>query len=348
VRLDALRLPAGAALIAAAGMAVPMSHAAVTPAVLALHRAAVVVDLHSDTLLEVDAGRRDIAVRGRDGHIDLPRLREGGVDAQVFALFVHPRFAGQGLARVSRLLDVFDGLAAREDRLTRATTVAEIEQAARQGRVAAVLAVENGTAVDGDPANVDRLYARGVRMMSLTWNASNDLADGAAEEVHGGLTALGRRVVARMQEVGMVVDVSHLSARSFWDVLAATRGPVVATHSDAAGLVPHRRNLADEQLRAIAARGGVVGVNFYPAFTGGASLRHVLDHLDYLVRVMGADHVALGSDFDGFTQTVQGLEDVSQLPNLTAGLLERGHAPADVRKILGGNALRVFRRVWGK
>lgn len=312
-----------------------------------LHHEAVVVDLHSDTILDVAEGRRDVRQRTASGHIDLPRLREGGVDVQVFALFVHPRYAGRGWERAAELLDAFDRLAAQTPDLVRATSVDAIEQAVAAGRIAAVLAVENGTALDGEVGHLAHLHARGVRMMSLTWNHRNELAEGAMEETGTGLTELGRAVLARMQDLGMVVDVSHLSRRSFWDVVEATRGPLVATHSNAAGLTPHARNLSDEQLRAIAGRGGVVGVNFYPAFTGGAALSHVLDHIDYLVGVMGPDHVALGSDFDGFTQTVEGLEDVARLPGLTAGLRARGYAPAEVRKILGENALRVFRQVWG-
>ena len=336
-----MRLPRRAAgLIAAVALLAPMSDA--------VHREATVVDLHSDTILEVASGKRDITARSTSGHIDLPRLREGGVDVQVFALFVDPRFAGQGYARVTALLDAFDRLDAQQGALVRATSVAEIEEAVRAGRIAVVLAVENGTAIDGNLEHLGHLHARGVRMMSLTWNNSNDLADGASEEVVGGLTPLGRRVLARMQELRLVIDVSHLSERSFWDVLAATTGPLVATHSNAAGLTPHRRNLSDDQLRAIVRRGGIVGVNFYPTFTGGATLAHVLDHIDYLVRIMGADYVALGSDFDGFSQTVKDLEDVSHLPNLTAGLIARGYRPADVRKVLGGNAMRVFRQVWGR
>lgn len=185
-------------------------------------------------------------------------------------------------------------------------------------------------------------------MMSLTWNNSTALADGALERRHGGLTPVGRRVLARMAALGIVVDVSHLSEQSFWDVLEATRGPVMATHSNASGLTRHARNLTDAQLQALARRGGVVGVNFYPAFTGGPTLTRVLAHIDYLVKTMGVDHVALGSDFDGFAQTVDGLEDVSRLPNLTAGLLARGYTHEDIKKILGGNALRVFREVWRK
>lgn len=315
---------------------------------LDVHRDATVVDLHCDTILEVASGKRDVTVRSDAGHIDIPRLCEGGVDAQVFALFVHPNFAGGGFARVTGLLDAFDRLDEQDDRLVRVTSVGEIERVARTGRIAGVLAVENGSAIDGKVANLDRLYARGVRMMSLTWNNSNDLADGAIEEVHGGLTPLGRAVTARMADLGMVVDVSHLSERSFWDVLNTARAPVVATHSNAAGLTPHRRNLTDDQLREITKLGGVVGVNFYPSFTGGPRLQHILDHIEYLARVMGIDHVALGSDFDGYSHVVEDLEDVSKLPNLTAGLIERGYSPADVRKILGNNALRVFKQVWGQ
>ena len=322
---------------------------AISPAVSTLHREATLVDLHSDTLLDVASGKRDISRRGTAGHIDLPRLREGGVDVQVFAAFIHPREAERGLARALELIDAFDRMvSSHADVLGRALTFEDIEQLGRSGKVAAVLSIESGDAVQGNPANVDRLYRRGVRIMSLTWNNSTALADGALEQRHRGLTPVGRRVLARMAALGIVVDVSHLSEKSFWDVLEATCGPVVATHSNAAGLTPHVRNLTDEQLRALARRGGVVGVNYYPAFTGGPTLNHVLAHIDYLVKIVGADHVALGSDFDGFTQTVDGLEDVSRLPNLTAGLLARGYSRDDIKKVLGGNALRVFREVWRK
>lgn len=338
-----------AALIITTATVAQMGSAAPFPSATDLHREAVVVDLHADTLLDVQANKRNIAIRSTSGHIDLPRLREGGVDVQVFAAFIHPKDASRGFTRASELLDAFDRLlAAHGQVLGRATTVEEITALIREGKIAAVLSIENASAIGDDLANMERLYRRGVRIMSLTWNQSNRLADGALDQQHGGLTALGRQVVMRMQELGMVIDVSHLSERSFWDVLAVSHGPLLATHSNAAGLTPHARNLTDDQLRAIARRGGVVGVNFYPALTGGASLDRVLNHIDYLVNVVGVDHVGLGSDFDGFSQRVKGLEDVSKLPNLTAGLLARGHSPDAIRKILGGNALRVFRQVWGR
>jgi membrane dipeptidase len=212
-----------------------------------------------------------------------------------------------------------------------------------------VLSVENlGDAIGEDIAQVEALHREGVRMASLTWNQANPLADGARETHHGGLTPLGRRVVERMQALGMIVDVSHLSTAAFWEVLAATRGPIIASHSDAAAIRNVRRNLTDEQLRALASRGGVVGINFYPDFLGAPTLEQVVAHIDHMVQVMGEDAVALGSDFDGIETVPRGLEDVSKLPNLTRALLSHGYAPARVRKILGGNALRVFRQVWGR
>ncbi len=344
-----MRMRVGRSLSAIALMMTLVSPAAVSASTAAdLHRDTIVVDLHCDTLLEVQARKRDIRNRSARGAIDLPRLREGGMGAQVFAVFVHPQEAPRGFARALELITAFDRMIEENPRsLGRATTVAEITALHGEGRIGAVLAIENADALEHDLGNLERLYRRGVRMMSLTWNQSNPLADGALEQTHGGLTAFGRQVVARMQELGMVIDVSHLSPQSFWDVLAASHGPIVASHSSAAGLTPHPRNLTDAQLRAIAQRGGLVGVNFYPVLLGRPTLDRVLDHIDYLVKVMGVDHVGLGSDFDGFTGQVEGLEDISKLPRLTAGLLARGHSPEQVRKILGGNALRVFRQVWG-
>lgn len=335
--------------------ALPMDAQRVPPApqhplgLPSLHREAIVVDLHNDIMLEVQSGKRDITQVSPVGHSDLPRFRQGEVDVQVFALFVHPTEAPRGRQRVTALLDAFDRLAASHPAVLRpVNSVAEIRQMHTTGSLAVVLAVENASALEGDPDFVKVLFDRGVRMMGLTWNNSNGLADGALESTHGGLTSLGRTVLARMQDLGMVVDVSHLSEKSFWDLLGATQGPIVATHSNAASLVPHPRNLTDAQLRAVAERGGVVGVNFVPAFLGGASLARVFEHMGHMVSVTGPDSVALGSDFDGFTGRVNGLEDVSRLPDLTAGLLGRGYEPQTIKKILGENALRVFSEVWGR
>ncbi|MDR7542883.1 MAG: dipeptidase [Armatimonadota bacterium] len=313
-----------------------------------VHRSAIVVDLHCDTLLEVAAGKRRLDQPSSVSHVDLPRLREGGVSVQVFAVYIAPEEA-QGPARARRLLEAFrQAVAAAPGPIAHATTVEDIERLRRRDAIAAVLAIENGDALGGELAQLDEFYREGVRLLGLTWNSSNALGDGALGHRHGGLTDLGRAVLRRMEALGMVPDLSHLSEPSFWDALRATRGPVIASHANAAAIWRHPRNLTDAQLRAIASRGGVVGVSFAPGFLGGATLAHVLDHIDHMVRVMGIDHVALGSDYDGIPDVPVGLEDVSKLPNLTAGLLARGYRPEQVRKILGGNALRVFRQVWAR
>jgi membrane dipeptidase len=320
----------------------------------ALHASALVVDLHADTVQALDAGARALGERSSRGHVDLPRLRQGGVDVQIFAIYVSPSTPAHGRARADRLIGVLTRQVAENRNggaaggIVPATTVAHIERASRAGKIASVLSIENGDALGGDVKALDAFYAAGVRIMSLTWNASNALGDGAAGNAHGGLTDLGRTVLRRMNALGIVVDVSHLSEASFWDALKVTRGALVASHSNASGVHRHVRNLTDHQLRAIARRGGVVGVSFVPQFLGGATLAHVLDHIDHMVAVMGVDHVALGSDFDGFSRAPAGIEDVSRLPNLTAGLLARGYSDDAVRRILGANALRVFRAVWKK
>ncbi|MDQ7828686.1 MAG: dipeptidase [Armatimonadota bacterium] len=307
------------------------------------------VDLHADTLLDLAAGRRDLAGGGL-GHVDLPRLHQGGVTVQVFAAFVHPREALHGPARLAELLTAFQAALRRHaPAVAHVRTMADLEAAVGAGRVAAVVSVENlGDALAGREEAVADLVRAGVRMAGLTWNFPNPLADGALEQRHGGLTALGRRVVRRLEREGIVVDVSHLSEAAFWQVLEVTTGPVVASHSNAAAVHPHRRNLTDAQLRAIAARDGVVGVNFYPPFLGAPTLERVVAHIDHMAEVMGVRHVALGSDFDGITQVPAGLEEVSRLPNLTRALVDRGYAGEAVARILGQNALRVFRRVWGR
>ncbi|MBI4278013.1 MAG: dipeptidase [Armatimonadetes bacterium] len=322
-----------------------------TPAIApqTLHRRAVVVDLHCDTVLEWFAGRRRLARRTRRGHIDLPRLQEGGVDVQVFAMYVAPAEARRGHARALELIDAFRReIAASSGHIAQATTVAEIASLVAAGRIAAVLAIESGDALQGRAARLEEFARLGVRVLSLTWNNATALGDGVLEEQYGGLTPLGRRVVRQMEEMGIVLDVSHLSRKAFWDAVKAGRGPFLATHSDAAALCGHARNLDDAQLRAIADRGGVVGVNFYPDFLGEGTLPRVLDHVDHMARVMGIDHVGLGSDFDGIRSVPRGLEDASKMPAVTRGLLRRGYSARQIRKILGENALRVFREVWGQ
>lgn len=321
-----------------------------------LHKESLVFDAHCDTLLEALTGKRRLGKRSEQGHLDLPRLKKGGVKAQIFALFVRPYYLPSAATREAlRLIDTFyRELQDNEEDLVLATRVADIEQASREGKIAAILSLEGAEALEGDLAVLRMFYRLGVRSVGLTWNLRNQAADGVDEtRSSGGLTNFGLQLVQESKRLGMVIDVSHLAATGVRDVLMVSEGPVIASHSNAYALCPHRRNLTDEQLIDIAASGGVVGATFAPNLLDGgeenAHLERVLDHIEYIARVAGLDHVGLGSDFDGFfeKERLPGLEDVSQMPNITAGLLRRGYKEEEIKKIMGGNFLRVFREIIG-
>jgi len=329
----------------------PAPYAGLPPAAAALHRRALVFDAHADTLTEMTDRGYDLDTAPADRHLDFQRCADGVLDAQVFTCFVHPRYVGNGAAdRVRAMLDTMDRQLRRfPGRLALCTARGQIAAARASGCLAAVLAIEGGHAIENDLDVLREFHARGVRTMTLTWNNTNEWADGCGDEGrHGGLSARGREVVAAMEALGMVVDISHVSPRTFADVLAVARRPAIASHSCARALRDHQRNLTDAQLRALAAAGGVACVNFYPVFlvsAGDATLRDVLDHVERFLDVAGEDHVGLGTDYDGIGITPTDLPDVASLPRVTAGLLERGHSERTVEKLLGANLLRVFEAV---
>jgi membrane dipeptidase len=318
-----------------------------------LHRDALVCDLHTDALYEHVSGRRDIVERSSAGHVDIPRLEEGGVNGQVFAIWPSPEkfrageFSGFALGACA----AFTGICGRvPDKLAHARTPEEFDAAVTAGKVAGVLGVEGAHALDGRLATLDRFFEFGVRVLTLTWNNSNELADAALDKTppHGGLSALGREAVRRCNELGVVLDLSHSSERTFFDVLETSSAPVIASHSGVKALCDFPRNLSDEQLKALAAQGGMVGIVFLPYFlrpgAENADVADVLAAIDHACAVAGPQAVGIGSDFDGYGGVTAGLEDVTRLGAITAGLVERGYAEADIRLILGGN----FRRVWGE
>ena len=320
-----------------------------------LHRDSIVFDGHCDTLLELLSGKRKFDERSTEGHIDLPRLREGGVTAQVFAIYLEDQYLpASAVKQTLRLLDVlYHELAAHPDALTLAIKAADIEAAKRAGKVAAVVGLEGAEALEGDLGTLRMFHRLGVRLLTVAWSRRNQAADGVGEaRTGGGLTNFGVQMVQECNKLGVLVDISHLAPAGVRDVLEASSQPVIASHSNAYALCAHPRNLSDEQLQAVAGKGGVVCVVFVPSFITAdrkeACLEKLLDHIDHIVRVAGVDHVGLGSDFDGFGPLPPvGLEDVTRLPGITAGLVQRGYSETDVRKILGENLLRVFRQVVG-
>jgi len=228
----------------------------------------IILDGHIDTPQRMLDGRVDISARLPDGHVDVPRMKAGGLSAAFFSIWVDNTYGpGTAYNRALALIDAVRRLADTAPDVELATTAAEVRAAAARGHIAALMGVEGGHAIENSLEKLDTLYARGVRYMTLTWNNGNDWAGSSMDPRRsGGLTDFGRQVVRRMEALGMLVDVSHVSDSTFWDVLAVATRPVIASHSSCRALASHPRNLTDAQLRAIAKNGGVVGINFFPVF----------------------------------------------------------------------------------
>jgi membrane dipeptidase len=342
-----------------------------------LHARSLVVDTHVDTTQRLLDPKWDFGSRHRFGHVDLPRLREGGVDAVFFAVFaMGPVEAGAGVRAAWGQIERIGQLAARHaSDVVLARTADDVRQARRDGRIAVLIAVEGGHLIE-DSLDVLREYREaGATYLTLTHGAHTGWADSSGiheplAPMHGGLTEFGREVVRELNRLGMMVDVSHVSDGTFRDVMRTSAAPVVATHSSCRAVALQRRNLTDDMIRAIADSGGVVQINFSAGFVDpdfphidtktferwwklpeeqrGKLTDHMtplsllVDHVDHAVQLVGPEHVGIGSDFDGVYALPEGMEDCSKLPSLTAALLERGYAADDLRKVLGENVLRVM------
>jgi membrane dipeptidase len=353
----------------------------------ALHDRAIVVDLHSDCTQRMTYDGVDLAKPQPDMRVDLPKMKQGGLDAQFFSIFVGP-WQAKPDAYYAEALKQFDAvhalIRANPRTIAWARTAADVRRNARRGVVSALFGVEGGHALlPGGPAEMlDHLgtfYDRGARYMTLTWSIASPAGGSSGDDSDGqGLTDVGREIIDAMHRLGMMVDVSHVSDPLFWDVIRYARKPVIASHSSARALTNVPRNMTDAMLKAVGRNGGAVCVNFGPEFLDAdfanaqqavwakartlglgpretwravrdevmrlppVPLARLLDHIEHIAKVVGVDHVCLGSDFDGVAAAPAGMEDVSKLPALTAGLRARGFAPADVEKILGGNVLRVL------
>jgi len=332
----------------------------ISPQAEQLHRSLLIIDGHCDSALDAigvsetqpDMGIRDLALRGHDGHIDVPRLLEAGVATQIFALFTTDTRVAEATAHTWRLLEAMEDLCARCPSVRLVHSSAEIRQAKLDKVLGAILAIEGGEAIGSSLDSLRQFYKRGVRLMTLTWNRRNAIGRGVGTEGSDGLSAFGRTVVAEMEHLGMIVDVSHLSDAALDDTLDICTRPLVASHSNAKALKQHRRNLSDDQARRIAATGGLIGITFAGSFIdedpAKVTLARVLDHLDHMVEVAGIEHVGLGTDFDGFTaQYGTVMPDCTGLPALTAGLLERGYTKRDIELLMGQNWLRVIEAILG-
>ena len=361
------------------------------------HQKVLLVDTHNDflsTSIEEQLSF-DSNLKGRT-HSDLQRMFEGGVNVQVFSIFCDDSYGkGTAFGYANREIDSLYSIVARNsDKMQIVTTPGELLQAVKQKKLAAMLGVEGGHMIEDDPDKLDSLFHRGVRCMMLTWNNSTSWATSAKDETaHAfivspyGLTGFGRQIVKRMNELGMLVDISHIGEKTFWDVMKITTRPVIASHSCVYTICPVFRNLKDEQIKAIAKNKGVIQINFYSGFLDSnyskgikvfianhkkeydslaydlsdyainqifsmeypsevpprPPLSLLIDHIDYIVKLVGADYVGLGSDFDGMESAPIGLDGVQDFPRITEALSEKGYSKKDINKILGGNFIRVFK-----
>ena len=316
-----------------------------------LHYGSLLIDTHVDTIIGVVNGRFGLGEERADGHLDLPRMKRGGVNAQFFACYIEPvHKPARSLRRCLQMIDaIYTQAELNPQAMEIAYTAQDMLRIHAAGKVAAIISIEGGEALEGDLGVLRMLHRLGVRAIGLTWNQRNDIADGVGEiRAQGGLTNFGVKVIQEMNRLGILVDVSHLTKPGFWDVIAESTAPIIASHSNAQAVCEHVRNLDDDQIKALAKNGGVMGMNFAPAFVAPEqpTIEDMLNHIDHIVKLVGPDHVGMGSDFDGIGSTPIGLEDVSKMINITRGLVQRGYSDQDIVKILGGNYLRVFQQVF--
>jgi membrane dipeptidase len=341
---------------------------------IAIHRQTPLIDGHNDypwALRELDPGRdfgtADISKPVPKLMTDIPRLRQGGVGGQFWSVYTPSSMMGKEATRVT--LDQIDTV----HRMTKqwgetfqmAGTADDVERGFKNGKIASMIGMEGGHSIDNSLATLRMFYALGARYMTLTHSLNLAWADSATDKPeHGGLTKFGEEVVREMNRLGMLVDLSHVSPDTMEDALRVTAAPVIFSHSSAKAICNVPRNVPDNILQIVAKNGGVVMVTFVPVFISQAvadfnakpeaerkgltapraTLSQVADHIDHIRKVAGIDHIGLGGDFDGITDVVAGLEDVSKYPDLTAELLKRGYKDDDVKKILGLNVLRVMRQ----
>lgn len=310
-----------------------------------------IFDAHCDTaskILDLKAG-----LRANSCHADLERMRSSGSWVQVFAAFVNPdAYRGCELRRALQIIDgIYREAEANSDLMTVCTSMLEIKRALAENKLAALISIEGGEALQGELASLRMLYRLGTRSLCLTWNYRNELADGVGEGASaGGLSAFGRCVVEEMNRLGMLVDVSHISEKGFWDVLENSKAPVIASHSNSKTVCDHPRNLADAQLKALGDNGGIAGINLCPGFlsnTGTASIDDIIRHIEHVASMAGEEHIGLGCDFDGIKYTPCDVKGVQDIYRIFDRLLALNYPEEFIEKFSCGNFMRIVEKVIG-
>jgi membrane dipeptidase len=362
-----------------------------------LHFNSIVIDTHDDTTQRLLDPKFDFGARHADGSVDIPRMREGGMDAIFFSIWIPGTVTGPPAVQraLTQIAAVRETVARHPNDLVLCGTAEDVRKATAAKKIAVLMGVEGGHMINKDLANLDQFYTLGVRYMTLTHTVNTEWADSSGDKAaHDGLTPFGKQVIAEMNKLGMMVDISHVADKTFYDVLAASQAPVIASHSSCRALCTAPRNMTDDMIKALAAKGGVIQINYHVGFLSQdfndaqknkpelfkeidlemkkrcandeacqlieadkitrdmvaqgklprVEWTAIIDHIDHAVKLVGADHVGLGSDFDG-ADMPYGMEDATHLPQITSALLAKGYSPADIQKILGGNTLRLMQDV---
>jgi membrane dipeptidase len=361
---------------------------------LEIHGKAIVIDTHADTPMGMLREGFDIGKRSDKGHIDLIRMKEGGLDALFMAAYVSQSLADKDPAHTAlELIDViYQQVEANADKAEMAFSPQDIRKLHKEGKIAILIGMENGIPIEKSLGLLRIFYRLGVRYMTLCHSGTNFICDSSTDKPQwNGVSDFGKKVIQEMNNLGMMIDVSHISDDSFRDVLELSKAPVIASHSCCRAISNAKRNLTDDMIKALAKKGGVIQIAYVPDFLSQEYMEQsekkqkeleptieelrkkykdnqkelyahimelyqqnpiplppasiIVDHIDHVVKLVGADHVGLGSDFDGTFAVPEGLEDVSKLPIITYHLLKRGYKEEDIVKILGGNLLRVFAEV---
>jgi len=360
-----------------------------------LTHASIVMDTHDDTTQRFLDPKFDLGVRHADGSIDIPRMKEGGLAGIFFSIWIPSKIIGPEAVKRAKtqIAAVQEQVKRNSKEIVLAATAGEVRAAKKQGKIAALIGVEGGHMMGNDLAVLREFAASGVRYMTLTHSGNDEWADSSTDKpAHKGLTDFGKDVVREMNKLGVIVDISHVADKTFYDALAVSKAPMFASHSSCRAICDAARNMTDQMIKDLAAKGGVIQINYHVSFLSqefrdaekkdptinenigkevkkrcgdddeacqlleGDKLtreavaagklprvdwRKIIEHIDHAVKLVGADHVGLGSDFDGANMPY-GMEDATMIPKITEALLQKGYSESDIRKILGENTLRVM------
>ena len=315
-----------------------------------------ILDSHIDTPSQILRGR-NVGIDNPDAHVDFPKMKAGGITGAFFALYTPPETEPDAATRyaMEMLSATYDACDENPDYAAMAFSLDDVAQNEQDGLISVFMGMENAAPIQESLSLLRTFYRLGVSYMTLTHNGDNAVADSAAEGKRwGGLSPFGREVVAEMNAIGMMIDLSHASDQTFWDVIKLSKAPVIASHSSCRALCSHRRNLTDEMLKALGEKDGYVGINFYPYFLSDKydekeswrpGVKEIVDHIDHAVSLAGIDHVGLGSDFDGIEVTPEGVENIARIGEVLEEMRRRGYREEAISKVSGQNLLDVMRRI---